>query len=367
MDRRNFLKSTLLAGAGLAFNNISFAKIEGKVPNLIFVLLRGAADGLSMLVPYNDEYYYDARKNIAIPKESCLEINSTFGLNPALDYCYELYKNNQIVFIPAAGQNENSGSHFQSQAILEYGTGNIGKDGFLARLTETLKVKTISFTENISEITKSNKVDIPNITVNHIDGLYNYSTIYKSDFSNIIKGVENNFNFIKEIQKTDFDRSNKFSKMAQFMKMTQYNTAFIELGDWDTHSSQGSLNGKMNELLVDLNANIKGFKETMGKDWDNTVMVIMSEFGRTLNENGDGTDHGHGNLMMVLGGMITESKISGDWLSLKEDNLHERRDLPVFYDYRSILSEVFIKMYGLNNSQLEYIFPSVKPSSFQII
>jgi len=366
MERRNFLKNSLLFGAGLALNNVSFAKIEGKVPNFVFVLLRGAADGLSMLVPYNDNYYYDARKNIAIPKEKCIEINNTFGLNPALNYYSELYKDNQIAFIPAAGQNENSRSHFLSQAILEYGTDHVAESGFLARLTEVMKVKTISFTENISEIIKSKNITIPNITENHIDGYYNYSDKYNSDLS-LISGVENNLNLIKEIQKTKFDRSTKFSKVAQLMKMTSYNTVFIDLGDWDTHSSQGSLDGKMNELLLNLNSNINSFRETIGSDWDNTVMVIMSEFGRTLKENGNGTDHGHGNLITVLGGMVNKSQIAGHWLILSKENLHEGRDLPVFYDYRSILSEIFVKTYGLNQSQLNYIFPNVKPSSFSLV
>lgn len=245
--------------------------------------------------------------------------------------------------------------------------GQVSESGFLARLTETINVKTILFTENISEIIKSNKIEITNITEHHIDGYYNYAGNYKSDLSSILSGVESNFDLLKKIQNTNFNKENKFSKIAQFMKMTDYNTAFLDFGDWDTHSSQGSLNGKMNELLVDLNKNINGFKETMGSEWDNTVIVLMSEFGRTLKSNGDGTDHGHGNLMTVLGGMVTKSKIAGDWLSLNIDNLHEKRDLPVFYDYRSILSELFIKMYGFNKSQLDYIFPGVKPSSFAII
>ena len=372
MNRRNFLKTTIITSALLSFNKSIFAQIPNNHPYLLVVMLRGAADGLSMLVPYNDEYYYDARKLVAIPKEKCFQINETFGLNPALEKSiYQFYKNNQAVLIPACGQNNNSRSHFQAQDVMEYGMDlTYYQSGFIGRLQEILKNdKAISFTENITAITKSKDLSINNITSKHLSGQFEFGEDnYKySEFKDIYSNVEKNIKFINDMKKIDFDRSTKLGQVAQFMKMSNYKIGFVDFGDWDTHSSQGSLNGNMFNLLSNLDKELFSFKENLGDLWNNTLVVVMSEFGRTLKENGNGTDHGHGNLVSLMGGLITKSQIAGDWLTLKKENLHEQRDLPVFYDYRSVLSEVMAKMYDLNKKQIDYIFPNVNPTNFNIV
>lgn len=372
MKRRNFIKYGIITTI-LNSKNI-FAQTKSKnQPNLLFILLRGGADGLSMLVPYNDQYYYEERPTIAIKKENCLEINNDFGINSSLTNYFDWYKNNEAIFIPAAGQLNNSRSHFQAQDVLEFGVNNMTnyKSGFLGRLQEILGVtSSISFTENMSPIFTSEKITIPNVSVNQLKGIFNFNSNlfnYNGNLKNIYLNVEKNIKIIDGLNKNTNNYS-KLSGVGKFMKDGNYNLGFIDFNDWDTHADQGSKNGKLNYLLNNLNEELGIYKSTVGESyWSNTLVVVMSEFGRKLKQNGNGSDHGHGNLMSLFGGVINKSKILGDWLELKESNLHQNRDIPVYYQYRDILAEVFIKLYGLNKQEIDYVFPENNPTSFNII
>ena len=373
MKRRNFLKGAL-ASLALSSTSLFAQTLNKQQPNLLFVLLRGGADGLSMLVPYNDKNYYVARPTISIEKSKCLELNETFGINPALkNTYYDWYKNNEAIFIPAAGQIDNSRSHFLAQDILEYGINNSSftKDGFLSRLQETLGVtKSISFTENTSPIFKHSKLKIPNITSKHISGQLNFppnnKIQYENDFKDIYLNVQENIRLISKTNKNN--QQQKLSNVAEFMKNGNYNIGFVDFGDWDTHSNQGSLDGSLFNLLLNLDKELLSFRSSYGEEnWNNTLVVVMSEFGRTVKENGNGSDHGHGNLMSLFGGLIKKSQIVGNWTTLNEKNLHEQRDLHVFHEYRDILAEVFVKIYGLSSEEINYIFPNSKLTNFNIV
>lgn len=375
MQRRDFVKFGL-GSLLLPASNTLFAKTaSSNQPNLLFVFLRGGADGLSMLVPYNDPNYYEARSVISIPKEKCFTINSTFGLNPALSNYMQWYKDNQAVFIPCAGQINNSRSHFQAQDVLEFGINNATtyESGFLARLQEVLGVgKTMSFTENITPIMTSEKITVPNIAVPHLKGMFNFKhqadISYNGNLNDVYANVQKNMAIIDKISESNVQDSYKLSSVAQFMKAGGYNIGFVDFDEWDTHGDQGSLDGKLSYLLNNLNGELGAFRKEFGeKNWKNTLVVVMSEFGRTLKQNGDGSDHGHGNLMSLFGGLITQSKIAGDWFVLKEKNLHENRDLRVMHEYRDILAEAFIKMYGLNKKQIDYVFQESKPTNLNIV
>jgi uncharacterized protein (DUF1501 family) len=373
MERRDFIKFGL-GSMLLAESNALFAKTaSSNQPNLLFVFLRGGADGLSMLVPYKDSNYYEARPTIAIPKNKCLTVNTTFGLNPALSVYDNWYKKNQAVFVPLAGQLNNSRSHFQAQDVLEYGINDnvTYNSGFLARLQEVLGgSKTMSFTENITPIMSSSKVVIPTIAIPHLKGVFNFNSSrdfeYSGKLKDVYQTVENNLDLIKKLP--NGDDQYKLSYVAEFMKTGGYNIGFVDFNDWDTHGEQGSLDGKLFNLLANLNGELDAFRKSFGEEkWKNTLVVVMSEFGRTVKQNGNGSDHGHGNLMSLFGGLITKSQVAGEWFDLKEKNLHQDRELKVMHQYRDVLAEAFIKMYGLSASQLNYVFPGCKPTTFKII
>jgi len=375
MDKRTFIKFNFANLIALSGNSL-FAKTQAKdIPNLLFVFLRGGADGLSMLVPYSDKDYYEARPSISIQKEKCNVINETFGLNPLLTSYSSWYKENKAVFIPLAGQLNNSRSHFQAQDVLEFGVNNITifKSGFLGRLQEVLgNSKSISFTENLSPIMTSEKFIIPTIATPHLMGMFNFNSNknlkYEGKLSEVYSNVQKNLELINKISNNNSSNS-KLGNVANFMKAGEYNIGFVDFNDWDTHSDQGNLNGgRLGGLISNLDRELLSFRKEFGEDkWNNTLVVVMSEFGRTIKQNGNGSDHGHGNLMSLFGGVINKSKIAGEWFPLKEKNLHANRELQVMHQYRDVLAEIFEKLYGLNKGQIDYVFPQNNPTKFLIV
>ena len=140
-----------------------------------------------------------------------------------------------------------------------------------------------------------------------------------------------------------------------------YSLGFIDVGGWDTHVNQGAANGTLANLFSQLGAGINAYAEEMGNMWAQTTVVVMSEFGRTLRENGNhGTDHGHGSVYWVLGGGLHGGKVVGEQIAVEQKTLFQNRDYPVLNEYRSVLSGLFARIYGLNASQLDVIFSGVK-------
>ena len=357
------------------FGKVNYSLANNSETNLLVVFLRGGADGLNILVPYKDEYYYELRPDVAIQEKNYIPINSDFAINKNFkDSFLNWYKQDNLVFIPASGQRNNSRSHFLAQDIMEYGVSSngLGDSGFLARLMEILQNnKAISYTGDLSPICRSDKIVIPNINMDLFTGSNKKNEEYNNTYNDEIKSFYNKLiESNKEINaiKTPYEtKDTKLSKVAYVMKNTNYNVGFVDFENWDTHSQEGGENGRFNQLTQNLNKELNDFKEGMGSKWKNTLVVIVSEFGRTVKQNANGTEHGHGNLMTLTGGLISKSKVAGDWLSLKKENLHEARDIPVLYEYRDVLGEVFTKMYGLNNEQLNYVFPSCKKTSLNLI
>lgn len=353
MNRRNFLKSALIASSSIFLTNQSFANrlLEKNKKYLLVLFLYGGADGLSFLTPYNDNYYKEKRGDLAICNDNYNIISSDFAINSFLyDSYYDNYKNSGAAFFPLSGQYNNSRSHFLSQDLMEYGKEVEDKidSGFLARLNFILSkknnYKTTAFCDQSPIIIKNdNGSYLNNISVNNLsNNLHIYNKITQENIS-----LTNNIT--------------ELGKIANFMKNSHYNIGFTTMDLWDTHNNQKI---RLENLLKNLNDNLKKFKSVMKEDWDNTTVVIMSEFGRTLNINGSGTEHGHGNLFTFLGGDI-KSGIYGDWITLHEKNLHEKRDLPVLTEYKTILAELFMQKYDLSLDEIKYIFPNTTPSNFK--
>lgn len=263
---------------------------------------------------------------------------------------------------------------FQAQDVMEFGVNDVTKyeSGFLARLTELNKEsKPISFTENLPHILRHKDIIVPTLAQPHLNGKFSLRKSNNFKFNDMLledtyKKVNENIEIIEEFKKKNLNSNFKNTKLfnvAKFMSESKYNIAFADFDDWDTHANQIT---RMNNLMTNLNNEIIGFKEGI-ENWDKTVVVMFSEFGRVLKQNGSGTDHGHGNLMTIFGGLLNKSNVYGDWIELKEKNLHQKRDLPVMYEYRDVLSVIFQKIYGLNNSQIEHVFPKHKKVNLNIL
>ena len=155
--------------------------------------------------------------------------------------------------------------------------------------------------------------------------------------------------------------------MAGLM-LDRFNLAFIDVGGWDTHVNEGNAQGQLANLLGNLGQGLSGFAQHMGPAWPSTLVVVISEFGRTFRENGDkGTDHGHGSAYWVLGGSVNGGRLLGEQVALSPASLNQDRDWPVLTEYRAMLAGLFRRTYGLDESGLDRVFPRTRPNDIGLI
>jgi uncharacterized protein (DUF1501 family) len=148
----------------------------------------------------------------------------------------------------------------------------------------------------------------------------------------------------------------------------QFNLGFVDVGGWDTHVNEGGADGYLANRIGELGRGLALLADTLGPEWNNTIVIVVSEFGRTFRENGDhGTDHGHGSVYWAMGGGIRGGQIAGKQVAVTQANLFQDRDWPVLNDYRALIGGVLQKSYGLNGTQLAQIFPSAQPADLSLI
>lgn len=407
MNRRQFL-THLSAFAGLTLLHRQVWALpdnnQALGSRLLVVLLRGAYDGNSLLIPHGSPFYYAARPTIAIARPngndpaSALDIGQGYGLHPAVSATlYPLFQQHQAAFVPFSGSQDTTRSHFQAQDVMELGqeaTVNIDyNSGFLNRLVQVLqhngqRTGGISFTNNLP-LTFKGGLPIPNIALNgqvhdvaddHQTRLL--TSLYTNNALNadIQEGFQTRHDVSADLIKEMQDASRGAAKASGFEKTARsiaalmrdnpaYAIGFIDAGGWDTHVNQGAASGPLANNLGNLAQGLSGFADELGNNaWRQTVVVVMSEFGRTFRENGTrGTDHGHGNTLWILGGGISGGRLAGELTEVSEKNLSENRDSPLLNDYRSVLANLMQRMYGLNAAQLETIFPNVTHKDFALV
>ena len=402
MNRRAFLQAAALVAVTTPWR--AWALPAANQPRLLVVMLRGAYDATNVVVPYSAPFYYAARPTIAIAAPvvdnaaAALELGGGYGLHPALAASiYPMYQARQALFVPFSGSQDTSRSHFQAQDILELGQdphdhgGLDYANGFLNRLVSILQGRGmggIAFTNNLTPVFKGN-LDIPNIALQGarhapIDARRSamLQALYQGQrLENYVDEGMATRQQVSSLLETEMVNASRgaakaagFSQTAQTMAMLMrdkpaYTVGFVDVGGWDTHVNQGGADGLLANNLRNLGDGLAQFANTLGPDaWRNTVVVVMSEFGRTFRENGNhGTDHGHGSALWLLGGGITGGKLAGEQVAITETSLNQNRDLPVLNDYRAVLGNLLQRLYGLNAAQLQQVFPGVAPTDFGIV
>lgn len=399
MHRRQFLN----LATGALLSGVSWrlwaAPSGGSNARFILIFLRGGYDALSALVPYNEPFYYEARPNIAIPPptkgrtDTVIALDERWGLHPALqESILPLYEAKQVVFVPFAGTAFVSRSHFQAQDWLEFGQAPgpspSPSTGFLNRLLERLhrdqgQATGISFTGALPPILRG-PVQVANspITVPKRAGVdANREELILAMYQGhaleplVRDGIGLRRQISQELQE-EMQSANRGATPAKgfalqaarigrlLRERPEYRVGFIELGGWDTHAAQGSAQGNLSRQLQGLGEGLSVLADSLGLAWTNTVVAVVSEFGRTFRENGSkGTDHGHGSALWLLGGGISGGAIHGEQARLREADLHQNRDVPVLNEYRSVLSGVLRAIYGLDAQDLRHVFPGLKPWS----
>jgi uncharacterized protein (DUF1501 family) len=394
MNRRDMLKTaSALSAFSLAPFNAKLFAAPATTNKLLVVFLRGGYDAANLLVPISSKFYYEARPNIAVPApaaetnaevktdlNAALSLNADWGLHPTLrESIFPLYNAGQAAFIPFAGTDDLSRSHFETQDSIELGQplnqGRNYQSGFLNRLVATLNGRgAIAFTDQLP-IVLQGSVQVPNTALRavgkpSVDAKQSalIATMYQG--TSLAQQVSEGFTIRDEVMReltAEMDGASRNAisakgfelearRIAKLMK-EKHNIGFVDVGGWDTHVGQGGATGYLAGRFDELGRGLNGFSQEMGDEWRNTVVVVISEFGRTFRENGNrGTDHGHGTVYWVLGGGIRGNQVAGEQIKIEQKTLFQNRDYPVLNEYRAIFGGLFARMYGLNDAQIEKIF-----------
>ena len=409
ITRRVFLKGGALAVVGTSVipsfltRAVYAAETAGATAGkkrLVVLFQRGAADGLNIVVPHGEQAYYSMRPSIAIPRprgsEGAIDLNGFFGLHPSMTSFKPLWDSGHLAIVHAAGSPDNTRSHFDAQDYMESGTPGLKatEDGWLNRailgvneekpspfravamggaLPRTLAGSAPAVAMgNIREFAVGGRGPAGNVASSSFEAMYEQSV------DTVLHGTGNEtFEAVKMLKSADPEKyvpaagarypngrfGDSLRQVAQLIKANLgVEVAFADIGGWDHHVNEGSVQGQIANLTREFSQAIAAFWTDLGDLGEDTVIVSMSEFGRTARENGNrGTDHGHANVMFVLGGPVKGGKVYGQWPGMQQEHLYEGRDLAVTTDFRQVLSEAVY--HHLGNKELEKVFPSFDKAS----
>jgi uncharacterized protein (DUF1501 family) len=398
MKRRDFLNSMAL-GASLviplgrsAWAATSDSPTQKK---LIVIMLRGAVDGLNVVAPVADENYLRLRPTIGLfapgVEGGALDLDGYFGLHPALAMLQPLWQQKKLAFVHASGSPDSTRSHFDAQDYMESATPGRKNtpDGWMNRLVAALPgTSTPSRALSIGPVmprilsgaaaainlpngaaaTRANILDRPAIGA-AFDQLYandeRFGRAYQDGKSAHKEVMDASAGGEMKMADGGAPLPNGFpddaARLATLMRNDpKIQLGFVALGGWDTHASQGAGTGQLANRLAPLGQGLAVLAQRLGPMFDDTTVIVMSEFGRTARENGNGgTDHGHGNVMWVMGGGVAGGKVLGDWQGVGDAALNEGRDLPVTTDFRVVLAQVAERHLRLTDGQLSRVFPDM--------
>jgi uncharacterized protein (DUF1501 family) len=389
VNRRDFLALSAATFATPAWA----ATAEGGPSRLVVVMLRGAVDGLNVVVPHGEQAYFDLRPTIAIGKpggeNGALALDGHFGLHPALAGLMPLWQAKQLAFIHASGSPDPTRSHFDAQLFIENGTPGrrTTEDGWMNRLlaalpgprgpTDALAVGPVLpfilkgrlAAANLplgAAAAQKQAIDRPEVA-SAFDKLYAgtdaQSIAYRDGRMARTELTAEMADSEQQMADAGAPPANSYPAIAGRLARLigqdkRIRLAFTALGGWDTHVNQGNHKGQLANRLKPLGDGLAALAHDLARNWDDTVVVVVSEFGRTAKENGNaGTDHGHGNVIWVAGGKVRGGKVYGDWPGLAAAQLHEGRDLAVTTDYRTAVATIAGRHLRLGDSQLAQIFP----------
>ena len=390
ISRRVFLKNGGLACVSLGFAPSFLARTAaaatGRSKQLITIFQRGAVDGLSVVVPFGESEYYRARPSIAIPRpnagdNAALDLDGFFGFNPRLQGLKPLWDGRQLAIVHACGSPHSTRSHFDAQDYMETGTPGVKStaDGWLNRYLQARHEETpfraVALTTQLPRVLQG---AAPALAVNQIGqfGIRGgrageamgaaFEAAYAAAENRVLNGTGRDaFSAIRMLKASDpatyvpehgadYPRSVFGQSLKQIAQLAKANlgleVAFADVGGWDTHVNQGAAQGQLANRLDDFSRAIAALAADMGDRMADTVILTMSEFGRAVSENGNrGTDHGHGNAMMVIGGGIRGGHVYGTWPGLAVERRYEGRDLAVTTDFRDVFGEILVRHLGISD------------------
>lgn len=400
MTRRIFLKNGSLALVSLGFAPEFFTRAaqaaRAKRKVLVTVFQRGAVDGLNMIVPFGESAYYKARPSIAIAKpgspEGAIDLDGFFGLHPRMASLQPYFKRGELAIVNATGSNDPTRSHFDAQDYMESGTPGrkSTRDGWLNRYLhardheEASAFRAVSLTQQLPRVLQG---QAPALAIDQLgrfglragdrgDAMQtSFEAQYAAAADSLLKPTGNEaFEAVKQLKSVDLTKyapengavypnsgyGQALKQIAQLIKADMgLEVAFAESGNWDHHANEGP---QIANRLDDFASGIAAFAQDLGDRMADVMVLTMSEFGRTVSENGArGTDHGHGNAMLALGGNVKGGKVYGKWPGLEREQRYEGRDLAITTDFRDVFAEVLTSHMGAKD--VSSVFPGYSVKS----
>jgi uncharacterized protein (DUF1501 family) len=398
ITRRVFVRNSAIAVVGTAAvpafltraaNAVQSLGIKNK--RLVVIFQRGAADGLNIVVPHAEQAYYAMRPSINIPRKAVIDLDGFFGLHPSLSAFQPLWNQRQLAIVHAAGSPDPTRSHFDAQDFMESGTPGVKAtdDGWLNRTLRSLPdtatnsaFRAIALGPSLPRILSGSE---PAVALNNISDFgvggnnpkatpisNTFEAMYDQSVDSVLHGTgQETFEAVKMLKAADPSKytpsaaadypkgrfGDSLKQLAQLIKANLgVQVAFADIGGWDHHVNEGSTQGQIANVLREFSQSLAAFWIDLGDLGEDTVVVTMSEFGRTARENGNrGTDHGHANVMFVIGGPVKGGRVYGHWPGLDQSQLYEGRDLAVTTDFRRVVGEAVYRHLG--NKALGQVFP----------
>jgi uncharacterized protein (DUF1501 family) len=368
------------------------AETGGRNKRLVVIFQRGAADGLNIVVPHGERAYYAMRPSIAIQQKDVIDLDGLFGLHPSMQPLKSIWDQGHLAIVHAAGSPDPTRSHFDAQDYMESGTPGLKstEDGWLTRALHVENAdakkepfRAIALGTTLPRILSGSApaVAVSNVNDFGVGGrnaaaqpLSNtFEAMYAGSVDTVLHGTgQETFDAVKMLKSADpskyrpaaganYPRGRFGDAMRQTAQLIKANlgvqVAFTDIGGWDHHVNEGNTQGLLANVLREFSASLAAFYIDLGDLAEDTVIVTMSEFGRTARENGNrGTDHGHANVMLVMGGAVHGGQVYGKWPGLESHQLYEGRDLAVTTDFRQIVGEAVYRHLG--NKDLKEVFPA---------
>jgi uncharacterized protein (DUF1501 family) len=413
--RRSFMKSGALALLGLGSVPrflVRTAYAEGRAARpkiLIAIFQRGAVDGLSMVVPHGDRDYYDSRGSIAVARpaagaaDATVDLDGFFGLHPAMQPLKPLWDDRRLSIVHACGSPDTTRSHFDAQDYMESGTPGVKttQDGWLARGLQAVPAapsspfRAVAMGPQLPRALRGDvaavamgtvadfdvKQDMGRMGGGTVNARHGFESLYEQGVKDILHGTgRETFDAVKMLKAANPQRfapdngaqyprgrlGDSLKQIAQLIKAdVGLEVAFADMGGWDTHANQGNEKGQLAQRLAEFSQSLAALYRDLGDRMADVVILTMSEFGRTVRENGNrGTDHGHATAMLVLGGPVKGGRMAGSWPGLAREQLYEQRDLAVTTDFRNLFAEVAVRHLGV--AATAPLFPGfrINPSKY---
>ena len=408
ISRRIFLKDGAFALVSIGYApsflaRTAFAQGQSvRTRRLVAIFLRGAVDGLSVVVPVGDSDYYRARPGLAVARpgtgsDAAIDLDGFFGLNPRLRALKPFWDTKQLAIVHACGSPDATRSHFDAQDYMETATPGVKStgDGWLNRYLQAQHVTAASPFRAVAltgQVPRALQGRSPTLAFDQV-GRFNiqadpstttgdsFEAIYAAAADQVLGAAGRGaFNAMRTLKTANLDQyvaangaqypgspfGQALKQIAQLIKANVgVEVAFAEAGGWDTHVNQGPVQGRLAARLADLSQGLAALMTDLGDRMEDTVVLTMSEFGRAVAENGNrGTDHGHGNAMLVMGGGVRGGRVYGTWPGLLTDQRFEGRDPAVTTDFRDVFGEIVVRHMGIPDARPVFPGYTVLPTRF---